>query len=192
MWEQTALLEHASIASFARFSLELLALGAPVSLVARAHGAALEEITHAELAFGLATSFDGHARRPGPLPAAATPICASPAAVLLSTIRDGCIAETVASLDARDRIATACTKDERDVLSRIAVDEEGHAELAFMAVAWIVSTYGDAVSPSLEAEIARIEREGGCDVTRAVVLPCLRALTDFRSVDSAVAATTYV
>jgi hypothetical protein len=37
-----ALFQHASVASFARFSLELLALGAPPDLVAAAHAAALD------------------------------------------------------------------------------------------------------------------------------------------------------
>ena len=37
LWSQDALLEHASIASFSRFALQLLAVAAPPALVAGAH-----------------------------------------------------------------------------------------------------------------------------------------------------------
>src|SRR5262245_52773660 len=53
-WARAAQYEHASVASFARFSLELLALGAPSDLIARAHRAAIDELEHTELALGVA------------------------------------------------------------------------------------------------------------------------------------------
>ena len=53
-WTADALLEHASVASFSRLSLALLAVGAPADLVALAHRAALDEIRHARLCFALA------------------------------------------------------------------------------------------------------------------------------------------
>ena len=43
-WLRAASFEHASIASFNRFSLELLVLGAPADLVDRANRAALDEV----------------------------------------------------------------------------------------------------------------------------------------------------
>src|SRR6185437_10769514 len=46
-WTADALAEHASIASFGRFALELMAVGAPADLVAAAHRAALDEVEHA-------------------------------------------------------------------------------------------------------------------------------------------------
>ena len=50
-WLAAALAEHASVASFSKFALELLAVGAPASLLQRAHQAALDEIRHAQLSF---------------------------------------------------------------------------------------------------------------------------------------------
>jgi hypothetical protein len=47
-------MEHASVAAFARFTLDLLALGAPADLVQSAQQALGDEIAHAELCFGLA------------------------------------------------------------------------------------------------------------------------------------------
>ena len=42
-WSRDALAEHASIASFARFSLQLMAVGAPSALLADAQRAASDE-----------------------------------------------------------------------------------------------------------------------------------------------------
>lgn len=56
-WAEDGLYEHASIASFARFALELLALGAPPSLLEDVHAAMADELHHARLCFGLARRF---------------------------------------------------------------------------------------------------------------------------------------
>jgi hypothetical protein len=64
-WERIGLLEHASIAAFARFALQLLALGAPRDLVEDAQRAMADETRHAELAFALASAYGGAARGPG-------------------------------------------------------------------------------------------------------------------------------
>ena len=67
-WSRVAQLEHASIASFARFSLDLLVVAAPPSLIEAAHRAGLDELRHARLTFGIASSYAGAALGPGPLP----------------------------------------------------------------------------------------------------------------------------
>ena len=55
-WLADALLEHASIASFSRFTLELMALGAPPSLVAASLAAGDDEIRHARACFSLSAA----------------------------------------------------------------------------------------------------------------------------------------
>ncbi len=49
-WTRDATYEHASIASFARVTLDLLALGAPAALVSGAQRAGLDEVEHARIA----------------------------------------------------------------------------------------------------------------------------------------------
>ena len=61
-WEREAAFEHASVAAFARASLSLLALGAPPDLLAATHAAAIDEVEHARLCYGLASSYGGAAR----------------------------------------------------------------------------------------------------------------------------------
>lgn len=57
-------MEHASVAAFARFTLQLLAMGAPAELVQASVGAAADELDHARLRFGIADRFDGRLGAP--------------------------------------------------------------------------------------------------------------------------------
>jgi len=182
-WARAAQFEHASVASFARVALELLALGAPTSLVARAHRAALDEIAHADLAFALASSFAGadrdRALGPGPLSALPSSPAVTPESVARATLRDGCFAETLAALDARQRLAGAKSEAERDALERIAADEEAHAELAFSLLAWLTTRFGEPVRRAIALELADLEAAAPTDrraPQHTVVAPCVRAL----------------
>src|SRR5688572_10054793 len=69
-WANAGLFEHASVAAFARFALQLLALGAPADLVASAQAAMADEIEHARLCFGLAWRYRGRSVGPSALPIA--------------------------------------------------------------------------------------------------------------------------
>ena len=56
-WSEVGHLEHASVASFSRFSLQLMALGAPPALLKATQKATMDEIAHARMAYGLASAF---------------------------------------------------------------------------------------------------------------------------------------
>lgn len=71
-WRENARTEHASVAAFARLTLDLIALGAPPALLRSAQDDALDEIRHTELCFDIARSIDGRAEGPAPFPAATT------------------------------------------------------------------------------------------------------------------------
>jgi hypothetical protein len=175
-WARAAQFEHASVASFAQFSLQLLALGAPADLVARSHRAALDEIEHARLSFALAAAYGHEDVGPGSLPHVAPAFDVTPVEVLRSTLRDGCVAETRAALQARRDLADARTPAEREALVRIADDEERHAELAFATLAWLVAAFGTPVRDALAHELERMaDTDPHADV-RSIVLPCLREL----------------
>jgi hypothetical protein len=58
-WLEIARQEHASVAAFARVSLELMAVGAPPHLLEGCHRAALDEVGHARLALDLARALGG-------------------------------------------------------------------------------------------------------------------------------------
>ena len=53
-WERAGADEHASVAAFARLSLQLMAHGAPADLLRDVHQAALDEVGHAERCWSVA------------------------------------------------------------------------------------------------------------------------------------------
>jgi hypothetical protein len=150
-WTRDALLEHASVASFARFSLALLAAGAPADLVALAHQAALDEVQHARLCFALASRYAGEEIAPGQFPLGReVSVDASLASIAVSTIEEGCIGETMAAVIAAEQLARAADPAVRAALARIAADEARHAELAWRTVAWAVQAGGSEVRAAVE------------------------------------------
>ena len=151
-WAREAAGEHASVASFARATLDLLAVGAPADLVAGVQAAALDEVEHARIAFSMASAYAGAPLGPGPLaplpPAEGAPTLAS---VARSTLLDACAGETVAALAAREASGLADDPVVATALDRIAEDEERHAELAWRTVAWALRSGGQPVREALEA-----------------------------------------
>src|SRR5258705_5529329 len=69
-WRENGRTEHASVAAFARLTLDLVALGAPPHLISASQADAIDEVRHAELCFSLARSLDAREEDPGPFPAA--------------------------------------------------------------------------------------------------------------------------
>jgi hypothetical protein len=145
-WARDGLFEHASVASFARFSMQLLALGAPADLVRDTHAAALDEIRHAELCLGLASAYFGERVEPAALPVPA-PIAIVPdlPSIAAEVVMEGCIGETVATVQALDALAAATDPAVREVLEATVADETRHAELAWRFMAWALDEGGDAV-----------------------------------------------
>ena len=177
-WLATARAEHASVASFARATLELMAVGAPPELLAACSRAALDEVRHAELAFALASAYAGRALDPGPLPAL-TPRGGGLAAVARDTFIEGCVGETGAVLEA-ERALAALRQDGdpavRDVLERIVRDETRHAELAWQTVTWAVTSGGPEVLAAVHAAARDAEPSARPETWREVIAPSLALL----------------
>ncbi|MFO0554041.1 MAG: ferritin-like domain-containing protein [Polyangiaceae bacterium] len=175
-WHAAACVEHASVAAFAKISLELLAFGAPVALVAAAHEAALDEIRHAALASEIAARF-GAVHVPGAHPAAARAI---PHEDLMrfveETIEDGCVLEAGAALEAWRLASEASDPGIAQAYRAIAADEERHATLAWRIVKWAASV-DERVPAVLTRTLARLEaRPSLRDTVRDLAKPCAEAL----------------
>jgi hypothetical protein len=95
-------MEHASIAAFARFSLQLLSLGAPPDLVEASTRALADETAHTKLCFELASAYAGRALGPGKLDVENSLAVTSLLDVVELVIAEGCFGETVAALEARE------------------------------------------------------------------------------------------
>jgi hypothetical protein len=137
-WTDVGLLEHASVAAFARFVLEALSLGAPAALLESARSAMEDEISHARDAFALASRYAGLDLGPGPLDVGRALEGRSAVDIAKSTIFEGCIGETIGAIEAAEALAHATCPAVRDALARITLDEARHAELAWQFVKWIV------------------------------------------------------
>lgn len=135
-------MEHASVASFARFSLQLMALGAPADLLQEAHRAALDEIEHARTTYSLATVFGQANVGPDKLPAAIAPIDANVDAFVKALVLEGCVGETLGAAEGQEAARYAAWPEIAEPLAKIAQDEERHATLAWRSLQWALDTFG--------------------------------------------------
>lgn len=153
LWLGDAKMEHASIASFAQFSLDLLRLGAPPEFIRDSHLAGLDEIRHAQVAFSVAERLSGVAHAPDAWPLG-TLEPHSLHETIVAAILEGCVGETLAAGVLAEQ-ARLCTDPElAEQLARMSVDELRHAELAWRFVAWGISLHGEAAR-ALAAETFR-------------------------------------
>jgi hypothetical protein len=159
-WSESARAEHASVASFARLVLELLALGAPAELVGAAQRALGDEVEHAALSFGIASALLETSCGPGPLDVhPATERSIDPAAFAAATVREGCINETVSACLALAERDAAAVPVIRSSLDRIARDEIDHAAQAWRTVAWLIHRHGGPVRDAVRSAFARARAE---------------------------------
>ena len=174
-WTEVALMEHASIAAFARFALDLMSLGAPSSLVLAAQSAMADETAHAEDAFALASAYAGRALSPGALDSGCELERRTPIDIVRTTIIEGCIGETVAAVEAAEALAHATDPAVRAALSRVTRDETRHAELAWRFLRWVLdhgaAELRDATARELEhvmgAELARKDSSSAAPEARS-------------------------
>jgi hypothetical protein len=204
-WTRAGLMEHASVAAFARFALQLLAQGAPASLVEGALAAMADETAHARMCFSLASTYAGDEIGPGPLDVGGALDEQTSLGILRLVIREGCIGETVAALEAREAQLWANDAVVAGVLAKIAEDESRHAELAWRYVAWALannsehaSTLLDEIEAAMNVAPSSATSEsllchGVLEASRSheirhramrdVVLPCAHALLDHLMLD---------
>ncbi|HEY4118064.1 MAG TPA: hypothetical protein VGM56_09420 [Byssovorax sp.] len=135
-WAAVAGTEHASVASFAQFSLQLLALGAPPELLVATQRAALDEIGHARAAYAIASAFAGRDLGPGPVDACGTALSGSRAALIEMLIADACVSELVSVTEMLFVAAAATDAAIVAFAVRAAREEEAHAALAWRALRW--------------------------------------------------------
>lgn len=150
-WAEDALFEHASVASFARFVLQLLALGAPPEQIEAAQRAMAEELEHARAFFGLASAYAGRPLAPDRLDVDGALDEHDPIAMAVSVAREGCIAETISSLQIRVAARRASDPTVEAMLTRIAEQELQHAELAWSHLRWVL----ERATPQLRAAVAQ-------------------------------------
>jgi hypothetical protein len=166
-WARDAAYEHASVASFGKLALELIAFGAPADLLRRCHQAALDEVRHAEIAFAVASRYAGASLGPDSLVEARRVEGATSLAELaVAALHEGCFGETVAAVVASRQAGCCDDPALASLYATIADDEASHAELAFAIVAWAVASGGETVKSHLRRAVAAaVQRERALEVS---------------------------
>jgi hypothetical protein len=163
-WRENGRTEHASVAAFARLTLDLMALGAPPELVADSNRDALDEIRHTELCFGLARAIDGRVESPGAFPEAARARTLSRsrsialAQLAVDSLVDGALHEGV-SARIIAKLARRCEAPAiQCILKEIAADEGRHARHGWDVVRWCLSEGGEPVASALQGALRALPK----------------------------------
>ncbi len=163
-WRENGRTEHASVAAFARLTLDLMALGAPPELVADSNRDALDEIRHTELCFGLARAIDGRSESPGAFPEASRARTLSRsrklalAQLAVDSLVDGALHEGV-SARIIAKLARRCEAPAiQTILKEIAADEGRHARHGWDVVRWCLAEGGESVAHALEGALRALPK----------------------------------
>jgi len=154
VWTRTAFSEYASAAAFAEVSAALLAVGAPIDLVAAAGDFIVDEIVHTEAAARIAAALGGAVAlevdltrlvRP-PTPAAADDPMLAAAELIVRTC---CVGEslTMPMLKLAREVAGSALIAE--ALGAIIADEASHAQLGWWFLDWAAPRLDDAARAHL-------------------------------------------
>lgn len=156
LWTADALAEHASIASFARFTLQLLAHAAPPALVQEACAAQADEVAHARAAFALAALYADAPVGPGPLEIAGALAGAQDlVALVTAVVLEGCVGETLAANEVDLAARTCADPWLAATLRGIAADERRHAALAWRTLQWALVRGGAVAREAAREAFAR-------------------------------------
>jgi hypothetical protein len=161
LWRENGRNEHASIAAFARLSLDLLGLGAPARLLAQAQADGQDEIRHAEHCFSLAAALDGRELGPQAFTAYAQAAPRSRfrtlalAQIAIDSLVGGALYEGLSAAVA-SKVAKVCDDAIRPMLVGIAEDEGRHAAHAWDVIAWCVEEGGPPIRSALIHAVAAL------------------------------------
>lgn len=151
-WAAAGAGEHASVAAFARLSLQLMRLGAPADLLRDVHQAAIDEVRHAEVCWRMAEQFGAPRVSAGEFPFAdSIALDSDLSALAAAAVREGCLAETLGAHVVAVAAERAPESDVVAALRGIAQEEATHAVLSFRIVAWALRVGGTAVQSAVRA-----------------------------------------
>ncbi len=158
-WTDLGRAKHASVGAFAKVALQLLGLGAPPEILARAHAAMGDELRHARFAFALASAFRAAPLAPGALPVGGAVGEIDPAEVTAELVRAGCTAATVASMEARELLERVTDPAVRFVVGEIARDTSDHVVLSWRTLQWMCDEHADHAVAAIRGEVDHVEAE---------------------------------
>lgn len=143
---EMAALEASAVVAFERLARELLWLGAPSELVARAQSGRDDEARHVHQMATLAQGFGAEACGEERLTVAAAEMLELAALpprsaldIALENAREGCVRETYGALVATHQAQHAADARVADTLGQVARDETRHAAFSWDLAAWLTT-----------------------------------------------------
>lgn len=165
-WKRRAAGEHASIASFAAFTIALMTNEAPPSLIEQSLVAAQDELRHAKTSYEMASDLLDTILEPGPLPPSQHMFSQDLTTLALGVAREGCIDETLSALALVESIESlereeifsdecggAFLQDHKEKTLEIAREEAEHAVLAWKTIGWICNIDPDGACLSVRENV---------------------------------------
>ncbi len=104
-----------------------------------------DEINHARLCLGIASAAAGSTVSVGGIDVSGSLEEVTAERVLVDTILEGCVNETICAAQAEAALAQTTDPTIRSALSQIVEDEQRHATLAWKTIRWILETRPDLV-----------------------------------------------
>ncbi len=164
-WRENGRTEHASVAAFARLTLDLVALGAPAELIEAANRDAMDEIRHADLCFSIARALDGRSEGPGPFPGAQHAgglprwRALALAKLAVSSLIDGALHEGLSARVIACLVRSCEDPVIRDALRELAADEGRHSAHGWDVVQWCLAEGGAPVAHALRGALRAIPEQ---------------------------------
>ena len=172
-WRENGKTEHASVAAFARLTLDLMALGAPPPLIKAANQDALDEVRHTEICFALATAIDGQRMSPAPFPEAQR-VATLPrnrtlalAKLAVDSLIDGALHEGVSARIIAKLAQRSEVPEIGAALREIAADEGRHAAHGWAVVEWCRFVGGGAIEHALLGALRTLPRQMRSELPQA-------------------------
>ena len=142
-WIDKALSKHASIATYAKFSLDLMSLGAPLWFLEMANNASLDEIEHTKFSFDILNMYlinyynQNGCIRYKEFPSHTVNIDGDYDRIASDTAIDGCFGELVSALTFMNG-----QEEMNGYLRTMALDELNHTSFAWVTIRWIIEQNG--------------------------------------------------
>lgn len=155
-------LETAAVVAFALLERELVAHGAPRSLIERARRARAEEVHHSRIMLELAKRFGGALE---PVRVELRPVRPL-LEIALENVVEGCVRETYGAACAHFQARRATDPEVRAAMSVIATDETSHAELSADLDVWLREQLSAGELTQLEEARERAVAELDADLAR--------------------------
>jgi len=145
-------MEHASVAAFARFSMQLMSVGAPLPLLQASHQAAQDEVKHAGIAISFTNKFGRTNIALGDFPLTAEHFdFGNISNIAKATALEGCIEETISALVTKMQAEGMADPIMQAALREVADEEVSHAVLAWRSVKWMMEK-----SPEIRSAVSAV------------------------------------